>query len=227
MACPYGVMGPPLLAGRKAGLRLSPQGYWQRLRHPQRRAQLVPIQAWIRDPSPESTHPYASSLRRNASATSLSVPTFLTSFPGSSARITPFLPIPLFRSDSAHQILAWPTLCPYRLSIQDCRCRYGRQPDSPLISAFPPRYPNRIPPPAAFLCPQPPFLQRRIACRKDGPPFPHAKRGGNGQPAHIPPSEQKTLFLHVDKEKQKSFGKASLFRPCRLTSFGEPHIFAL
>lgn len=57
--------------------------------------------------------------------------------------------------------------------------------------------------------------------------FPHAKRGGNGQPAHIPPSEQKTLFLHVDKEKQKSFGKASLFRPCRLTSFGEPHIFAL
>lgn len=57
--------------------------------------------------------------------------------------------------------------------------------------------------------------------------FPHAKRGGNGQPAHIPPSGQKTLFLHVDKEKQKSFGKASLFRPCRLTSFGEPHIFAL
>ena len=57
--------------------------------------------------------------------------------------------------------------------------------------------------------------------------FPHAKRGGNGQPAHILPSEQKTLFLHMDKEKQKSFGKASLFRPCRLTSFGEPHIFAL
>ena len=67
------------------------------------------------------------------------------------------------------------------------------------------------------------------ACRLPLPTaaFPHAKRGGNGQPAHIPPSEQKTLFLHVDKEKQKSFGKASLFRPCRLTSFGEPHIFAL
>ena len=154
----------------------------------------VPYPRLDRDPSPESTHPYASSLRRNASATSLSVPTFLTSFPGSSARRIPFLPAPFFRSDSAHQILAWPTLCPYRLSIQDCRCRYGRQPDSPLISAFPPRYPNRIPPPAAFLCPQPPFLQRRIACRKDGPPFPHAKRGGNGAACPHPAFRAKNAF---------------------------------
>lgn len=206
MACPYGVMGPPLFTGRKAGLRLSPQGYWRRLRHPQRRAQFVPIQAWIRSPSPESPHPYASSLRRNASATSLSVPTFLTSFPGSSARITPFLPIPLFRSDNAHQILAWPTLCPYRLSIQDCRCRYGRQPDSPLISAFPPRYPNRIPPPAAFLCPQPPFLQRRIiACRKDGPPFPTPSAAATGSlPTSRLPSKKRFSCMWIRKSKNLS-----------------------
>lgn len=57
------------------------------------------------------------------------------------------------------------------------------------------------------------------------PPTPSAAAAGSLPTSRLP--SKKRFELHMIRKKQKSFGKAPLFRPCRLTSFGEPHIFAL
>ena len=56
-------------------------------------------------------------------------------------------------------------------------------------------------------------------------PTPSAAAAGSLPTSRLP--SKKRFELHMIRKKQKSFGKAPLFRTCRLTSFGEPHIFAL
>lgn len=70
-----------------------------------------------------------------------------------------------------------------------------------------------------------PRCSPRPFCRTVFPATPNAAAARQIAPSR--PSNKKRFELRMIREKRKSFGKASLFRPCRLTSFGEPHIFAL
>lgn len=76
--------------------------------------------------------------------------------------------------------------------------------------------------PAPAFPPTVPILQEGRAAF---PPTPSAAAAGSLPTSRLP--SKKRFELHMIRKKQKSFGKAPLFRPCRLTSFGEPHIFAL
>ena len=77
--------------------------------------------------------------------------------------------------------------------------------------------------PAPAFPPTVPILQEGRAAFP--PPTPSAAAAGSLPTSRLP--SKKRFELHMIRKKQKSFGKAPLFRPCRLTSFGEPHIFAL